>query len=91
MQGTLHQHPRDVDEAGKTLVQKIRRFKSAVEKEKRGGEVNEEIKDFPVKCQICQLQIPEGMLFFKHPKYGFVCEDCPEFNDGQVVIQPTKG
>jgi len=47
------------------------------------------VKDFPVKCQSCNEEIQEGMAFYKHPRLGFVCEDCPEFADGG--IEASKG
>lgn len=43
-----------------------------------------EVKDFPVKCQVCKQVIQEGKIFYIHPKIGYVCEDCPEFNDGPI-------
>jgi len=45
------------------------------------------VKDFPVKCQQCNREIPEGAIFYKHPELGFVCEYCPAFNDGPVELE----
>jgi hypothetical protein len=40
--------------------------------------------EFPTTCSVCGSEIePEG-IFYKHPKHGFVCENCPEFADGGI-------
>ena len=45
-----------------------------------------EVKELHTKCQICKREIPDGAIFYKHPKYGIVCEYCPQFKDGGVSI-----
>ena len=44
------------------------------------------IINFPMICQKCKREMPEGCIYYDHPEYGFVCEYCPEFNDGYVKI-----
>lgn len=48
-----------------------------------GGEV---MIRFPVKCNVCRREIPDGAIYYAHPALGFVCEYCPQFNDGQLKI-----
>lgn len=38
------------------------------------------------KCQICQREIEDNMVYYKHPRYGIVCERCPQFEDGGVEV-----
>ena len=42
------------------------------------------VYEFPVKCGSCKSLIDDGMIYFDHPRLGFVCERCPEFGDGQI-------
>lgn len=46
-----------------------------------------EIKVFPVKCQICQREIVDGMIYYSHPEHGFVGECCPQFGDGGIDVK----
>jgi hypothetical protein len=43
--------------------------------------------DLNCYCRKCKREIPEGAIYFMHPKIGPVCEFCPEFNDGDIKIQ----
>lgn len=45
---------------------------------------------FPVICQVCKREIPDGVIYYAHPKHGFVCEYCPEFNDGPVKVDEVS-
>jgi len=45
-----------------------------------------EILDFKVTCAICKREIVDGMLFYEHPKHGYVCECCSQFNDGDIKL-----
>ena len=46
--------------------------------------------DFPMKCGKCKREIPDGAIYYEHPKHGNVCEYCPEFNDGGITIEEPK-
>ena len=39
-----------------------------------------------IKCNKCKREIPENGIYYRHPKLGYVCEYCPEFNDGDLTI-----
>lgn len=41
---------------------------------------------FPLFCNICKREIINDMFYFQHPKHGFVCEYCPQFNDGDIKV-----
>lgn len=45
-----------------------------------------DIKELHIRCMICKREIPDGTLFYRHPKFGIVCEVCPQFRDGGVEI-----
>ena len=45
------------------------------------------ILEFPVKCGKCKREIPEDSIYYDHPKYGYVCEYCPEFSEGGIAHQ----
>lgn len=45
-----------------------------------------QLLEINTRCQICRREVPEGSLFYMHPQRGIVCEYCPEFNDGGVVL-----
>jgi len=49
-----------------------------------------EVKPFPVTCQICKREIPDQSIYYTHPKYGYVCEYCPQFEDGPVKLEPKE-
>ncbi len=38
------------------------------------------------KCMICNLEIQDDGIFYKHPKHGIVCEYCPQFKDGGIEV-----
>ena len=38
-------------------------------------------------CAICKRVVPEGYLYYLHPKHGLVCEFCPEFKDGGIEVE----
>jgi len=42
--------------------------------------------EMPVRCKQCNREMTDGILFYKHPKLGFVCEGCPAFEDGGVTV-----
>ena len=44
------------------------------------------VLDLNTKCRKCRREIPEGAAYYKHPKYGIVCEYCPEFADGGISV-----
>ena len=44
------------------------------------------IFELVTKCNYCKREILEGMAYYKHPKYGIVCESCEPFQDGGVVL-----
>lgn len=46
-----------------------------------------EVIELHIECNICKREIPEGTIYYKHPKYGIVCEYCPEFNDGDIKVE----
>jgi len=45
----------------------------------------EKVTDFPTVCQVCKELIEDQMLFYSHPRLGYVCENCPEFEDGGII------
>lgn len=49
-----------------------------------------ELKQFPVTCQICKREIPDQALYYTHPEHGFVCEYCPQFNEGPIKIESEE-
>lgn len=36
-------------------------------------------------CHVCKRELNDGEIYLKHPKYGIVCEHCPEFSDGGIA------
>ena len=40
---------------------------------------------FPIKCNICQREIIQDMIYYTHPDHGYVCEFCPQFVDGGIM------
>lgn len=46
--------------------------------------MTDKLTQFPVKCKQCNREIPEGTVYYSHPKLGFVCEFCTGFNDGRI-------
>ena len=36
------------------------------------------------KCYQCRKPIPDGGIFYKHPEFGIVCENCPAFKHGGI-------
>ena len=49
-----------------------------------------EIKELFTKCQRCLREMPSDCIYYKHPKYGIVCEYCPEFADGGMEVKDGK-
>lgn len=37
-------------------------------------------------CKSCKKEIPDGAMYYDHPKHGEVCEYCPEFSDGGICL-----
>lgn len=50
-----------------------------------GGQVS--VHDFleAKGCSICGKKIEDNTIYFKHPKHGIVCQNCPEFADGGIM------
>lgn len=46
-----------------------------------------DIIDFPVRCGQCNIEIDQGEIYYLHPKYGPVCENCPAFKDGGIEVK----
>ena len=41
-----------------------------------------EVIDLIKRCNFCKRDLVEGGHYYKHPKFGIVCEYCGPFNDG---------
>jgi len=41
-----------------------------------------------IECQVCKEILEPEEVYYSHPQLGFVCENCPEFEDGG--IKPIK-
>jgi len=39
-----------------------------------------------VRCNYCKREILDEMAYYKHPKYGIVCERCKPFQDGGINL-----
>ena len=52
---------------------------------------DDNVKIFKVICNICRREIVNEMLYYKHPKHGFVCEACPQFGDGGMDVMDPEG
>ena len=51
---------------------------------------NKDLIIFPVRCNICLSVVQDRDIFYNHPKHGFVCYRCPEFQEGRVVLDPHE-
>ena len=50
----------------------------------------ENVVDIKMSCNKCEREITDGMLFYRHPEYGFVGECCPEFDDGGIAVKDEE-
>lgn len=41
-------------------------------------------------CHLCKREIKDSEIYYKHPKYGIVCEYCPEFADGGISVEEKE-
>jgi len=43
-----------------------------------------------VRCSKCKRKIVDGMIYYHHPKKGFICEYCPGFEKGGIEVVESK-